>query len=200
MAGVVSKLRANLAPKVTMGVTLALLLLRLTLGWGLFEAGKGKVHTLMGSCASDPMPECESESAEECGKDVSCKAKIPAKCAADRSAACAEKGQRTIEWFGSLTIAGNDALKLPGGGKLNFAAAGFTELIFGLFVMLGLLTRLSALPLIATMTVAMLTAHWDTVGLNLAFVGELAFVYWIGLWVLVASGPGDFSLDRAIQK
>lgn len=200
MSGVITKMRANLVPKATIATTIVLLMLRLTVGFGLFEAGKGKVHKLFGTCATNPMPECESEAKEDCGKSTDCLAKVPAKCLTERNAACKDQGQRAIEWFDTLTLAGVDSLTLPGGGKLNFTMVAFTEVIFGIFLILGLLTRLAALPLIAAMTIAMLTAHWTTFGIDLAFVGEMAFVYWVCLWVIVGLGPGNCSIDKMLAK
>ncbi len=198
-AGVIGKIRGGLVPKATMGLTLALLVLRLTVGWGMFEAGKGKVHKLMGTCTTDPLPDCEADLRADC-KDDKCKAEAPGQCAAQRKAECKRRGEQAVQFFGTLTIAGVEDLTLPGGGELNMTAAALAEAIFGILLMLGLLTRIAAAPLLFTMTIAMLTAHWDSFGPSMAFVSEMAFVYWACLWVLIAQGPGNFSIDRMLAK
>ena len=58
----------------------------------------------------------------------------------------------TAYWFGSL------GLPFP---ELMAFLAGWTELIGGWLLLFGLLTRLISIPLMATMVVAAVTAHWD---------------------------------------
>ncbi len=200
MKGAMTRIRKDLVPTTTVALSIALLALRLTVGWGMFEAGKGKVYKLMGQCAQDPLPDCEKDARDGCGKDQACLGKVDAQCTADRKASCEEQGQRAIEWFGSLTIAGIDDFKLPGGGKLNFTLAAITETLFGVLLMIGLFARVAALPLVFTMTIAVLTAHWESVGLSMGFVSEVAFIYWVCLWVIAAGGPGRISIDAKLAK
>jgi|SRR5581483_128737 len=75
-----------------------------------------------------------------------------------------------------------------------------TEFFGGLFLLLGLLTRLAALPLAVTMVVAILTAkRGDIDGLS-TLLGFEEFTYlMIFLWLAVA-GPGPLSLDRLLGR
>ncbi|HWO13159.1 MAG TPA: DoxX family protein [Polyangiaceae bacterium] len=70
----------------------------------------------------------------------------------------------------------------------------------GALLLLGLLTRVAAVPLIGTMVVALLTAIWpDIDGLSGLF-GTIEFLY-IALCVgLVVGGPGALSLDHLILR
>jgi len=90
------------------------------------------------------------------------------------------------------------------GGKLHFPLPVFmaclakgSEVFGGLFVLLGLFTRVSALFVFITMLVATLVANtgigWDvygTITLSFAFFA-LLFIYW---------GGGKFALDRMIWR
>src|SRR4051794_25392872 len=61
---------------------------------------------------------------------------------------------RTTEFFQSL------GLPMPG---LNAVMAGTTECVGGLLLLIGLASRLAAIPLIVTMVVAYLTSELETV-------------------------------------
>lgn len=186
--------RAHLVPTRAWGLSFALLLIRLCLGIGLFEAGTGKLHKLAGECAEDPLPHCEQEGQATCGDDAACKTQVPAACISDRKAACVEKGQKSIRFFDDLTFFGHEGWKLPGGGKLNMTLAAVQETLFGLLIALGLLTRLSAAPALVIMFVACTTAHWKSFH-SLEFASQMAFAYFAMAAVLLATGPGRISLD-----
>lgn len=101
----------------------------------------------------------------------------------------------TAGFFGSLGI--------PAPVVSAYLAA-LTECIGGLFLMLGFASRLVALPLIATMVVALLTAHYD-VSANLlddpvTFVKQGAFSFLFASAIIFIFGPGIFSVDAAIKK
>jgi putative oxidoreductase len=74
-----------------------------------------------------------------------------------------------------------------------------TETIGGGLLVIGFLARLAALPLIITMVTALLTAHLDGV-LNMfhdfqGFMNEEPFYYLLASLIILAFGPGFFSLD-----
>ena len=68
------------------------------------------------------------------------------------------------------------------------------EFFCSLLLVIGLWTRLAALVLVITMSVAFFIAH----GAKLAGQGsgELAFIYLTGYLVLLVAGAGKFSVDK----
>jgi putative oxidoreductase len=86
--------------------------------------------------------------------------------------------------------------------ELNVYMAGATELFGGLFLALGLASRLAPIPLIVTMLVAYMTAHsdqWEDFWTNTPnFIKAPPFAYLYTAAVVFACGPGRFSLDSAI--
>ncbi len=100
---------------------------------------------------------------------------------------------KTTEFFQSLGI------PLPG---LNAAMAGTTECIGGLLLLVGLASRLAALPLIVTMIVAYLTAELETVKNIFSepdkFLAADPFLFLLAAVLVLVFGPGAFSLDRLI--
>ncbi len=188
-------IRSKLLPQRTLGLSLALLAVRVVLGGGLVIAGQGKIAKLQGKCATAPLPECEQEAKTACGSDVQCVAKIPASCEKDRAKACADEAIKTVEWFDSLTLCGRDDWKLPGGGRLNLALAAGQEVVFGALVLVGLLGRFAAVPLVAVMAVAMASAHWSTLNGKFDFTAEVAMAYLAMAMVVAATGPGLLSID-----
>ena len=175
-------LRAHLVPHRMWALSLILLALRVTLGVGLALPGKAKLATLMEHCAEDPLPDCEKEDPK-------------ANCAALRAAECKNQAAEKIAFFDSLTLFGHKGWKLPGGGKLDFALAAVQEAGAGVALVLGVGTRIAALPAIAVMSVAMATAHWDTFNADFTFTQQTAFLYLLLSLVLAAFGPGVISLD-----
>jgi putative oxidoreductase len=90
-------------------------------------------------------------------------------------------------------------LGIPAPG-LNAHVVSFVELIGGMLLLVGLASRLAALPLIASMAVAILTAQREQVhGLPDLF-GLVEWTYLALLvWVAVA-GPGKVSLDHLLSR
>jgi len=74
------------------------------------------------------------------------------------------------------------------------------EFFGGLLLILGLMTRFAAVPLLGTMVVAILTAKWEDIhGLG-DLVGTLEFAYLaMFLWLAVAGG-GKLSLDHLLGR
>jgi putative oxidoreductase len=75
-------------------------------------------------------------------------------------------------------------------------AAALSEFVGGIFVVIGFLTRPSAILVFSTMTVAAFITH-SADPLN---VKELALAYWVMSSALVLTGPGKFSFDRKIEN
>ena len=73
---------------------------------------------------------------------------------------------------------------------------GTTELVGGALVLVGLLTRLASLPLLATMVVAILTAKRAELGSANDLFGFVEWTYLVLFALLALGGPGRFSLDH----
>jgi putative oxidoreductase len=89
--------------------------------------------------------------------------------------------------------------------ELGIPAAGFqavfvsyVELICGSLVLVGLLTRFAAVPLIGTMVVALITAKASEISGVSDLIGTIELTYAVLLAGLVLTGPGKASLDRLI--
>lgn len=129
---------------------------------------------------------------------------------------------RCLEWLGPLVarLVVGEVFLVSGWGKLqhlpqiveNFAGWGipfpaFTtpfvstvEFAGGLLLVLGLFTRLAAVPLAIVMVVAIATVLWPDVDsldtlLGLSETAYLAIFVW-----LAAAGPGAVSLDHVLGK
>jgi putative oxidoreductase len=87
------------------------------------------------------------------------------------------------------------SLHIPAPG-LNAVVVGYTELIGGALLVLGLATRLAAIPLIVSMVVAILTAKLDDLHNLFDLVGFDEFTYLVVLVMIVLIGPGPVSLDH----
>lgn len=79
---------------------------------------------------------------------------------------------------------------------VSFALLVFAEFFCAAFIILGLFTRLAAIPLIIAMSVALFMAHK---GLFYG-EGETAGTFLVVFLTLLFSGAGKFSVDRAIGK
>jgi putative oxidoreductase len=76
----------------------------------------------------------------------------------------------------------------------------YVELICGSLVLLGLATRLAALPLIGTMIVALLTAKASDIGSFSDLIGTIELCYAVLLAWLALAGPGAASLDHLVAR
>lgn len=74
------------------------------------------------------------------------------------------------------------------------------ELIGGVLLIVGLLTRLASVPLIGTMVVAILTAKREEIAVASDLYGMAEFLIIIGLIWLVVFGPGAISIDRLLFR
>lgn len=99
--------------------------------------------------------------------------------------------ERVTEFFSSLSIPA-PAFHATFVSCIEFGCGGL--------LLLGLLTRVAALPLIGTMVVALLTALWpDIDGLSGLF-GTLEFTYIALLVWLAVRGGGPLSLDHLVLR
>jgi len=101
--------------------------------------------------------------------------------------------EQTTAYFAQLGI------PLPG---LNATMAGTTECLGGLFLLLGLSSRLASVPLIFTMCVAYLTAEFPALrGIFSdpdAFFASAPFLFLFAALLVLVFGPGRFSIDHWI--
>ncbi len=87
---------------------------------------------------------------------------------------------------------------------LNAMMAGATECVGGLLLLVGLGSRLVSVPLSITMLVAYATAHREALlgifGDPDTFLQQEPFLFLLTAVLVLAFGPGAFSLDALIQK
>ena len=77
----------------------------------------------------------------------------------------------------------------------------FAEVVCSLFIMIGFLTRLAAIPIFISMLVAYFWAHGGLViDGNGNVGGELALVYAVIYILLEITGAGKYSIDYKIHK
>lgn len=74
------------------------------------------------------------------------------------------------------------------------------EFVGGIAILLGLGTRLAALPLAGTMVVAIATAKWPDVHGATDLVGSIEFAYLAMFVWLALRGAGRASLDHAVSR
>lgn len=80
------------------------------------------------------------------------------------------------------------------GSKASYSLSVFAEFFCAGFLVLGLFTRLAAVPLVINMSVALFMAHKG----NFFSEGESAGIYLICFVTILFAGPGKASLDRMI--
>ncbi len=82
------------------------------------------------------------------------------------------------------------------GSQPSLILAVIGEVVAPFLLIIGLKTRLSAIPAVATMAVALFMVHWDD-----AFKKqELALLYLLAFLVLLIAGGGKYSLDGLISS
>ena len=82
------------------------------------------------------------------------------------------------------------------GPEVSLVMVVFAEFVCSILIMLGLGTRLAAVPLIVTMAVAAFIAHADD-PFNRK---EMALLYLVIFLVLLITGSGKYSVDRLIGR
>ncbi|MGB3774500.1 MAG: DoxX family protein [Leeuwenhoekiella sp.] len=101
---------------------------------------------------------------------------------------------KLLQLFGDAEIQFADPIGL--GMTASLALAVFAEFICSVLLIIGLGTRLAAIPLLITMLVAVLIVHVpDGWGRQ-----ELPTLYAICYLVLLLTGPGKYSLDHMFLK
>jgi len=82
------------------------------------------------------------------------------------------------------------------GSSTSLTLVIFAEFFCGLLVLLGLFTRLSVIPLVISMTVALVKAHHNDV----FGAGEKAALYLVCFLAILLLGPGKASVDGVINR
>src|SRR5580692_41334 len=77
---------------------------------------------------------------------------------------------------------------------------GYSELICGSLLVVGLCTRLATIPLMVSMVVAILTAKLGDLHGIFDLVGFDEFTYLVVLAMIAVIGPGAVSLDRVLAR
>lgn len=90
-----------------------------------------------------------------------------------------------------------DPLGIGSGLSLTLAVLG--EVLFPVLVILGLLTRLSAAPVVITMAVAAFVIHASDPWSGGSPSKELALLYLIAFLTLIFTGAGRYSLDAVVS-
>jgi putative oxidoreductase len=88
-------------------------------------------------------------------------------------------------------------LGIPAPG-FNAVLVGYSELICGTLLVIGLVTRLATIPVAVSMVVAILTAKWSELHGLFDLVGFDEFTYLCMLVVIAVLGPGGASLDALL--
>jgi len=99
--------------------------------------------------------------------------------------------EKVTEFFTSLHI------PAPG---LNAVVVGWSELLCGAALVLGVLTRLATFPLIVTMIVAILTAKRGDIHGFFDLVAFEEFTYLLVLTMIAVLGPGSIAVDHLLAR
>lgn len=90
-----------------------------------------------------------------------------------------------------------EKLGIPAPG-FNAVLVGWSELLCGSALVIGLFTRLATVPLIVSMIIAILTAKLADIHGIFDLVGADEFTYLVVLVMLAILGPGRVAVDHAI--
>lgn len=102
-------------------------------------------------------------------------------------------GYKKIENF---SIVSKDFMSFLGlSSSISLSLAIFAEFFCAIMVVLGLMTRWAAIPLIITMMMALKYHDWQILGNY-----EYPFVLGMAYLIIVITGPGKYSLDYLIFK
>jgi putative oxidoreductase len=90
-----------------------------------------------------------------------------------------------------------ESLHIPA-PAFNAVLVAYSELIGGTLLVIGLLTRLAAVPLIVSMIIAIMTARLGDLHNVFDLVGFDEFTYLVVLVMIALIGPGAASLDHVL--
>jgi putative oxidoreductase len=105
-----------------------------------------------------------------------------------------QHGLGKLQNFGAKANSFSDPLGI--GSTTSLSLVIFAEFFCAAFIILGLFTRLAAIPLVIAMSVALFSAHKG----EFFGEGENAGMFLICFVTILLTGPGRFSLDRLIGK
>lgn len=101
---------------------------------------------------------------------------------------------KLLQFFSGKEIVFVDPIGI--GDTASLALAVFSEFICSILIILGLGTRIAAIPLIITMAVAVFIVHAPDPMMN----KELPLLYLLGYVLLMLTGSGKYSLDHYFLK
>lgn len=99
--------------------------------------------------------------------------------------------QKVFGWFGGTKVASFASL---------LGVAGIIELVGGVFLAVGLLTRLVSFVAGIEMLVAYATVHMPQGASPLANQGELALLYFAAFALFFVKGAGKWTLEEKLKK
>ena len=99
---------------------------------------------------------------------------------------------KLLKLFGDEPIKFADVLGMGATASLSLAV--LAEFVASVFIVFGLLTRLSTIPAMITMAVAAFMIHWSDPFQK----KELALIYLVMFLIIFLMGPGRISLDWKI--
>jgi putative oxidoreductase len=108
--------------------------------------------------------------------------------------------QKLFGWFGGYGIGGTAGFFEQLGlrpGRLHAWAAALAETTGGILLALGLFTPIGAALVIAVMTTAVITVHWEKGPFNTEGGYEFNLTLVAAAFALSGVGPGEWSLDNA---
>lgn len=98
---------------------------------------------------------------------------------------------KVTEFFQSLGI------PAPG---FHAVLVGYSELVCGTLLVVGLLSRFATVPLIVSMIVALITAKGDEIHGLIDLVGQEEFTYLVVLFMIAVLGPGRAAADALLAR
>jgi putative oxidoreductase len=92
-----------------------------------------------------------------------------------------------------------ESLHIPAPG-FHAVLVGYSELLCGSALVIGLLSRFATVPLMVSMIVALITAKAGDIHGILDLVGQDEFTYLVVLFMIAILGPGRASVDAFIAR